>query len=101
MRRLGGHCTGRNLETGVKPNPTDRTSAAVNCGNDNEAIDQLSALHMGIFKLKFSMNFLMNLTVPCRERGRGFFMRHLAPIYPAQWRLSPWPAASSSSRLRL
>jgi ABC-type bacteriocin/lantibiotic exporter with double-glycine peptidase domain len=42
---------------------TDPTGVATNRHRrDNEAIDRVFSLNMGVFKLKFSMNFLMNLS---------------------------------------
>jgi ABC-type bacteriocin/lantibiotic exporter with double-glycine peptidase domain len=49
---------------GLSTSLTDPTNAAATNRRheDNDAIDRVFSLNMGVFKLKFSMNFLMNLS---------------------------------------
>jgi ABC-type bacteriocin/lantibiotic exporter with double-glycine peptidase domain len=52
------------LLRGLSTSLTDPTSATTGRSHnrDDEAIDRIFSLNMGVFKLKFSMNFLMNLS---------------------------------------
>ncbi len=66
-----------NRRTNVRVRIIRRLSVSVVAGNsdsardraDNERIDRVFRLNMGIFKLKFSMNFLMNLSTQLQIIG--------------------------------